>query len=141
MAVEPKATAVSRVHRFTKEIQTVEKLFRFGMVVALLGMFAAPAWSQETGDVAEDQAVAAAPLTADQQIELASRSYGKLSAGIGAGLVLLGVGFGIGRIGGQAVEGMSRQPEAAANIQTAMIVAAALIEGAGFFALVVCILI
>ena len=45
--------------------------------------------------------------------------------------------LGIGRIGGQAVEGMSRQPEAAGNIQTAMIIAAALIEGATFFALIV----
>ena len=45
-----------------------------------------------------------------------------------------------GRIGGQAVEGMSRQPEAAGNIQTAMIISAALIEGATFFALIVCML-
>lgn len=58
----------------------------------------------------------------------------------GAGLVLLGAGLGIGRIGGQAVEGMSRQPEASSNIQTAMIISAALIEGATFFALIVCML-
>lgn len=58
----------------------------------------------------------------------------------GAGLVLLGAGLGIGRIGGQAVEGMSRQPEASGNIQTAMIISAALIEGATFFALIVCML-
>ena len=63
-----------------------------------------------------------------------------LGAAVGAGLVILGAGFGIGRIGGQAVEGMSRQPEAAANIQTAMIISAALIEGATFFALIVCML-
>ena len=61
-------------------------------------------------------------------------------AAIGAGLVILGAGLGIGRIGGQAVEGMSRQPEAAGNIQTAMIISAALIEGATFFALIVCML-
>ena len=59
---------------------------------------------------------------------------------VGAGLVILGAGFGIGRIGGQAVEGMSRQPEAAGSIQTAMIISAALIEGATFFALIVCII-
>ncbi len=60
-----------------------------------------------------------------------------LGAALGAGVVILGAGLGIGRIGGQAVEGMLRQPEAAGNIQTAMIIAAALIEGATFFALIV----
>jgi len=63
-----------------------------------------------------------------------------LGAAVGAGLVILGAGFGIGRIGGQAVEGMARQPEAAGNIQTAMIISAALIEGVTFFALIVCML-
>lgn len=63
-----------------------------------------------------------------------------LGAALGAGLVIIGAGLGIGRIGGQAVESMSRQPEAAGNIQTAMIIAAALIEGATFFALIVCML-
>ena len=63
-----------------------------------------------------------------------------LGAAVGAGLVILGAGLGIGRIGGQAVEGISRQPEAAGNIQTAMIISAALIEGATFFALIVCML-
>ncbi len=61
-------------------------------------------------------------------------------AAIGAGLAVIGVGLGIGRIGGSAVEGMARQPEVAGQIQTAMIIAAALIEGAGFFGLIVCIL-
>lgn len=63
-----------------------------------------------------------------------------LGAAIGAGLVLVGAGLGIGRIGGSAVESMARQPEAAGNIQTAMIISAALIEGATFFALIVCML-
>ena len=58
----------------------------------------------------------------------------------GAGIVLLGAGFGIGRIGSSAVESMARQPEVAGNVQTAMIIAAALIEGATFFALIVCML-
>ena len=58
----------------------------------------------------------------------------------GAGLVILGAGMGIGRIGSSAVESMARQPEVAGNIQTAMIIAAALIEGATFFALIVCML-
>jgi len=63
-----------------------------------------------------------------------------LGSALGAGLVMIGAGIGIGRIGGQAVEGISRQPEATGNIQTAMIIAAALIEGATFFALIVCMI-
>lgn len=63
-----------------------------------------------------------------------------LGGAFGAGLVILGAGFGIGKIGSSAVESMARQPEVATNIQTAMIIAAALIEGATFFALIVCML-
>ncbi|MFO1042651.1 MAG: ATP synthase F0 subunit C [Planctomycetaceae bacterium] len=62
------------------------------------------------------------------------------SAAIGAALTIIGAGWGIGRIGQAAVEAMARQPEVAGNIQTAMIIAAALIEGATFFALIVCLL-
>lgn len=54
---------------------------------------------------------------------------------VGAGLVVIGVGMGIGRIGGSAMEAIGRQPEASGKIQTAMIIAAALIEGIGFAAL------
>ena len=63
-----------------------------------------------------------------------------LGQAIGAGLVILGAGYGIGRIGSAAVESMARQPEMAGNVQTAMIIAAALIEGATFFALIVCMI-
>ena len=61
------------------------------------------------------------------------------SGAIGAGVTLLGAGYGIGKIGSAAVESMARQPEVAGQIQTAMIIAAALIEGVTFFALIVCI--
>ena len=61
------------------------------------------------------------------------------SAAFGAALTIVGAGYGIGRIGQAALEGMARQPEAADKIQTAMIIAAALIEGATFFALIVCL--
>ena len=64
-----------------------------------------------------------------------------MGAGIGAGLVALGAGLGIGRIGGSAMESIARQPEATARIQTAMIIAAALIEGVALFGVVVCLLI
>lgn len=63
-----------------------------------------------------------------------------LGGAFGAGLIILGAGFGIGKIGSSAVESMARQPEVAGNIQTAMIISAALIEGATFFALIVCML-
>jgi F-type H+-transporting ATPase subunit c len=61
------------------------------------------------------------------------------SGAIGAGVVIIGAGYGIGRIGSSAVESMARQPEVAGQIQTAMIIAAALIEGVTFFALIICI--
>ena len=54
---------------------------------------------------------------------------------VGAGLIVIGAGLGIGRIGGSAMDAIARQPEAAAKIQTAMIIAAALIEGISFAAL------
>jgi F-type H+-transporting ATPase subunit c len=62
------------------------------------------------------------------------------SGAFGAAFTIIGAGYGIGKIGSAAVESMARQPEVAANIQTAMLISAALIEGATFFALVVCIL-
>jgi F-type H+-transporting ATPase subunit c len=64
-----------------------------------------------------------------------------MGAGIGAGIAALGAGVGIGRIGGSALESIARQPESVGDIRTNMIVAAALVEGAAFFAIVVCLLI
>ncbi len=61
-----------------------------------------------------------------------------LGGAFGAGLVIVGAGLGIGRIGSSAVESMARQPEVADKIQTAMIISAALIEGATFFGLIIC---
>ncbi len=63
-----------------------------------------------------------------------------LAAGIGAGMAVLGAGFGIGRLAAAAMEGTARQPAAVGDIRTTMIIAAALIEGATLFALVVCII-
>lgn len=60
------------------------------------------------------------------------------SGAFGAALTIIGAGWGIGRIGASAVESMARQPDIAPQIQTAMIIAAALVEGATFFALLVC---
>ena len=63
----------------------------------------------------------------------------QFSGSIGAGVVIIGAAFGIGRIGASAVESMARQPEVAGDIRGALLLAAALIEGATFFALIVCI--
>jgi F-type H+-transporting ATPase subunit c len=61
-------------------------------------------------------------------------------AAIGAALAVIGAGLGIGRIGGSAMDAIARQPEAASKIQTAMIISAALIEGAALFAIVVALI-
>lgn len=66
--------------------------------------------------------------------------YAFLSAGIGAGLVVIGAGLGIGKLAASAMEGIARQPEAVGDIRTSMIIAAALIEGVALFGLVICIL-
>ena len=62
------------------------------------------------------------------------------SNAIGAAITIVGAGWGIGRIGQAAVESMARQPDAAGNIQTAMIISGALIEGVTLFALIICML-
>jgi F-type H+-transporting ATPase subunit c len=59
--------------------------------------------------------------------------------GVGAGLAIVGAGIGFGRIGGSALESIARQPEKAGEIQTVMLIIAALLEGATFFALIICI--
>jgi len=68
-------------------------------------------------------------------------AFAKMGAGIGAGLAAIGAGLGIGRIGQGAVEAIARQPEALGDIRSNMIIAAALVEGVAFFAIVVCLLI
>ncbi len=62
----------------------------------------------------------------------------QFSGAVGAGLVCIGSAYGIGKLATAALESMARQPEVAGNVQTAMIIAAALIEGFTFFALFIC---
>lgn len=100
---------------------------KFVKMVALafvVSMVASPAFAQEP---TQTGTAAVAPTTLIA-----------FSGAFGAGLVIIGAGYGIARIGSSAVESMARQPEAAGGIQTAMLIAAALIEGATFFALIVC---
>ncbi len=63
-----------------------------------------------------------------------------LASGIGAALAVIGAGLGIGKLAAAAVEASGRQPEAAADLRTSMIIAAALIEGVTLFAEVICII-
>jgi F-type H+-transporting ATPase subunit c len=72
---------------------------------------------------------------------LADIAIAKMGAGIGAGIAVIGAGLGIGNIGGRAMEAIARQPEAVGDIRSNMVLAAALVEGAAFFAIVVCLLI
>ncbi len=74
-------------------------------------------------------------------VDNSAAAYSKMGAAIGAGLSAIGAGIGSGRIGGSAMESIARQPESVGDIRANMIVAAALIEGAVFFAIVVCLLI
>ncbi len=88
---------------------------------------------------------ASTAVAADDDGAVAAESAGflttdgarKLGGAIGAGLSVVGGGAGIGRVGGSAVESIARQPEAAGQISTAMIITAAMIEGATLFAVVV----
>ncbi len=65
---------------------------------------------------------------------------GLLAAGLGAAIVVVGAGLGIGKLAAAALEAIGRQPEAAGDIRGAMIIMAALIEGVALFAIVVCLL-
>jgi F-type H+-transporting ATPase subunit c len=100
----------------------VKNLFRIAALTLVLMCIASPVFAQ-------DGTTAAPPAFSMN-----------LGAAFGAGLIIIGAGLGIGRIGANAVESIARQPEVAGNIQTAMIIAAALIEGATFFGLIVCII-
>ncbi|HXG13273.1 MAG TPA: ATP synthase F0 subunit C [Gemmataceae bacterium] len=82
----------------------------------------------------------AAPVLA-QAPSSTTLSGAGVGAGLGAALTIIGAGYGFGRIGSAALESMARQPEAAGRIQTAMLIIAALLEGATFFSLIVCILV
>jgi F-type H+-transporting ATPase subunit c len=88
---------------------------------------------------AQDNAVQEA-AAAEGSYFLTSSGAGKLGGAIGAGLVIMGGAAGVGRIGGSAVESMARQPEVAGQISTAMIITAAMVEGATLFAVVVAML-
>jgi F-type H+-transporting ATPase subunit c len=114
-------------------MEPVTKLLQIFALALTLSCFAAPVLASEP-EAGEEPAAAAADHGAQKGYLIF------LGGAFGAGMVILGAGYGIGKIGSCAVESMARQPEVAGNIQTAMIISAALIEGATFFALIVCML-
>ena len=73
-------------------------------------------------------------------MEQMAHAWGYLAAGFGAGLVILGASYGIGKLAAAAMESSGRQPEVAGQVRTSMLIAAALIEGVTFFALAICII-
>jgi F-type H+-transporting ATPase subunit c len=109
----------------------VNRFLKIAALVLAVCLVAAPVFAQ-TGGAGEKGAAPAAAAPGNFSIYL--------GGAIGSGIVALGAGFGIGRIGASAVEGMARQPEVAGSIQTAMIISAALIEGVSLFGLLICLL-
>lgn len=101
------------------------KLLALAIVVLLMG--AAPVLAQ-----------GGTPVTTPSTVVF---SGGALGAGLGMALTIIGAGYGMGRIGSAAVESMARQPEVADKIQTAMIIIAAMLEGATLASVILCYLI
>jgi F-type H+-transporting ATPase subunit c len=106
------------------------------LALAVLAMLVLPAFAQ----AAPTDLAGGAMLAQVADPNANAAGVRALGAAIGAGLVIIGAGIGIGRIGGSAVESIARQPEAGPRIFTSMIIAAALIEGATLFALVICLI-
>ena len=71
---------------------------------------------------------------------LAADAVAKLGAAIGGGIAAIGAGIGIGKIGGQAMDAMARQPEKIGDLRSSMSIAAALVEGVAFFAVIIALL-
>ena len=69
---------------------------------------------------------------------LAAEGLAQLGCGLGAGAATVGAGIGIGKIGGQAMDAIARQPEASSKIMTNMILTSAFVEGCALFAIAAC---
>lgn len=109
-------------------------MFKWGtisVVLLALALVASPAGAQQGEQPGK-------PVSIADQAKVNSAVH--IGGGLGAGLVIIGAGYGIGSIGAAALESMARQPEMANKIQTAMLISAALIEGVTFFALIICML-
>ena len=101
-----------------------------------------PMMLAEVAPEAQVAAAAAGPAVFEsvQQMEALAKGLAMMGGVLGAGLIVIGAGKGIGQLAGSAVEAIARQPEAGGRIFTTMIIAAALIEGVTLFALIICLL-
>jgi F-type H+-transporting ATPase subunit c len=114
---------------FFEEKHQVNKLSKIAVLSIALVAFASPALGQEKPAVeAAVEAPGPGPF------------YISLGVALGTAMIVASAAYGIAKIGSSAVESMARQPEVAGNIQTAMLIAGALIEGLTFFGLVVCLI-
>ena len=104
--------------------------------ILALFLFTGPAFASD-GDLSPEEI---AHNRAVEMAEAASPNWKAAGYGFGMGLAVIGAGIGIGRIGGSAVESIARQPEAAGQITTGMLLTAAFVEGAALFAVVVAFL-
>jgi len=122
--------------------KTTAKFSLAAIAIGSLLLFVPAAFAAD----AEPAAEATTAPTADggaasgHAVFLSDTGAGKLGGAIGAGLVIMGGAAGVARVGSSAVESMARQPEAAGQINTAMIITAAMVEGATLFAVVVAML-
>lgn len=109
------------------------------LLLSLLATLALPAASAVAAEPGTTGG-ATGTTTGDNAPLFGDRGLAVLGACIGAGLVIIGAARGIGAIGSHAVDAIARQPEAGGRIFTSMIIAAALVEGATLFAIVVCLI-
>ena len=121
---------------FAKEMSSVNRSSRIAVLFVMFLLTVVAPCAALAADEKPADAAKAAPTVAAAAGPSVLAAAG---AAFGAGLVIVGAGYGIGKIGSCAVESMARQPEVAGNIQTAMIITAAMLEGVTLFALIVCI--
>jgi F-type H+-transporting ATPase subunit c len=116
-------------------VMTISKWVRVGIVsLAMLVLPVAPVLAQDK-DKAKEGQKQTAEVTMPQSV---SFSGAGLAAGLGMGLTIIGAGLGLGKIGASALEAMARQPEVAPRVQTAMIIIAAMLEGATLASVALC---
>jgi F-type H+-transporting ATPase subunit c len=123
----------------------VNRFFHVGTLGIVLLLLVWPALvhaeaAEEAPAKAEQEVAGETPARSAQPAAAAHGFSIYLGVAFGCGMIILGAGYGISKIGSCAVESMARQPEVAAPINTAMIISAALIEGVTFFALIVCLI-
>ncbi len=119
--------------------KTTAKFSLAAIAIGALLLFVPAAFAADAEPAAE-ATTAEAGATTGHAVFLSDTGAGKLGGAIGAGLVIMGGAAGVARVGSSAVESMARQPEAAGQINTAMIITAAMVEGATLFAVVVAML-